>query len=166
MINLGSAGIVNVKETVPLSEKQDGKVDVHRGLRRSIGLLGGCALLVGTIIGSGIFASPKSVASYAVSPGASLLIWAGCGVLAMMAALSYCELGTAFPNASGGEYHYLYQAFGSIPAFLYAYTAILITRPAQFAIITLTCGNYVQIAALGYEVQLYSKLIAAGVIGE
>ena len=73
------------------------------GLERTIGLVGCAALLVGTIIGSGIFASPKSVSNYAQSPGASLVIWSGCGVIAMLASLSYCELGTMFPNASGGE---------------------------------------------------------------
>jgi len=135
------------------------------GLQRSIGLLGCAALLVGTIIGSGIFASPRSVSNYAQSPGASLVIWAGCGILAMLASLSYCELGTMFPNASGGEYHYLKEAFGDIPAFLYAYVQVLVVRPSQLAIIALTCGNYIIVAAqLDENTQMYSKIIAACVI--
>lgn len=134
------------------------------GLQRTIGFVGCASLLIGTIIGSGIFASPAAVSNFAQSTGASLVIWAGCGMIAMFASLSYCELGTMFPNASGGEYHYLKEAFGDLPAFLYAYVQIIVVRPAQVAIICLTCGNYLMVAALGYNIPMYAKIIAAGMI--
>ena len=112
------------------------------GLQRQIGLIGTIAILVGTIIGSGIFASPASVSSQMNSPGGSLVVWAGCGVIAMLAALSWMELGCMFPNKGGGEYAYIHAAFGPLPAFLFAYVNVLVTRPASLTIISLTCGDY------------------------
>ena len=148
------------------SNDDDKSFQPTAGLKRHIGIVGCSALLVGTIIGSGIFASPKSVSSYAISPGASLLIWCGCGALAVLASLSYCELGTMYPNASGGEYYYLYQAFGPVPAFLFSYTQIIVVKPSQLAIIAITCGDYILVAANGGVSQLYGKLIAAALIGK
>jgi len=134
------------------------------GLQRTIGFVGCLSMLVGTIIGSGIFASPSSVSNYVGSTGASLVVWAGCGVIAMFASLSYCELGTMFPDASGGEHTYLREAFGDLIGFLYAYTQILVVRPAQISIISLICGNYIMVAAVGENIPMYAKIIAAGII--
>ena len=135
-------------------------------LKRQIGFFGSLALLIGTIIGSGIFASPSSVADYVTSTGASLLVWVACGIIAMFASLSYCELGSMYPNSSGAEYYYLLQAFGPIPAFLYAYTTTIVTRPSSLSIIALVCGKYILIAINGYDNELHSKLIGAALIGE
>ena len=72
-------------------------------LKRDVGLIGGIAVIVGTMIGSGIFASPKNVLEMSGSVGMALVVWGLCGFLAVSGALAYAELGTMIP-ASGGEY--------------------------------------------------------------
>lgn len=111
-------------------------------LRRSLGLLDGVSIIVGVIIGSGIFVSPKGVLEQAGSVGASLLVWALCGLLAMLGALCFAELGTSVPK-SGGEYTYIRLAYGPMPAFLYLWSTALIIMPCSVAITALTFANYV-----------------------
>ena len=137
------------------------------GLKPQIGLVGTISIMVGTMIGSGIFASPSVVTAQVGSPGGSLIIWAGCGTVAMLAALCWMELGCMFPTKGGGEHTYLGHAFGPLPAFLYAYVNVLVTRPASLCIISLTCGNYIMEA---FDLQQmggiqFNKMIAAALIG-
>ncbi|KAK3701454.1 hypothetical protein QZH41_004059 [Actinostola sp. cb2023] len=118
----------------------DGKERI--ALKKSITLLNGIGLITGTVIGSGIFISPTGILKETNSIGLALLIWLGCGLLAMFGCLCYAELG-AYVTKSGAEYAYLLQAFGRIPAYLFAWTSILIIRPASGAIIALIFGEYV-----------------------
>ncbi|KFV83128.1 B(0,+)-type amino acid transporter 1 [Struthio camelus australis] len=101
----------------------------------------GTCMIVGTIIGSGIFVSPKSVLANVGAVGPCLTIWAACGLLATLGALCFAELGTTIPK-SGGEYPYLMEAFGPIPAFLFSWTSLLVTKPSSFAIICLSFAEY------------------------
>ncbi|XP_058538613.1 b(0,+)-type amino acid transporter 1-like isoform X10 [Neofelis nebulosa] len=110
-------------------------------LRREIGLWSAVSLMAGCMIGSGVFMSPQGVLVYMGSPGASLMVWAGCGLLAMMGALCYAELSALVPK-SGGEYAYILQIFGSLPAFLVIYTFVLLVRPAAIAAISLSFAEY------------------------
>ncbi|XP_078016942.1 b(0,+)-type amino acid transporter 1 isoform X4 [Epinephelus lanceolatus] len=93
------------------------------------------------MIGSGIFISPKSVLLYSGAVGPCLLIWAACGVLSTLGALCYAELGTMITK-SGGEYIYLNEAFGSLVAYLYTWTTVMVLKPSSFAIITLSFAEY------------------------
>ncbi|OWF49892.1 b(0,+)-type amino acid transporter 1-like [Mizuhopecten yessoensis] len=111
-------------------------------LKKHVGLVGGTSFIVGTIIGSGIFISPKGVLSETGSVGLSLIVWVGAGLLALMGSLCYAELGTLI-RKSGGEYQYIKQCFGNIPAFMYAWTSVIVIRPSSMAIICLTFGEYV-----------------------
>ncbi|XP_010945686.2 b(0,+)-type amino acid transporter 1-like isoform X1 [Camelus bactrianus] len=116
------------------------------GLRlgRDMGLWSAVSLIAGCVIGSGIFMSPQGVLVYMGSPGASLVVWALCGLLATLAALCYAELGTLVPE-SGGEYAYILRTFGSLPAFLVIYTFVLVGRPAAIAAISLSFAKYVMV---------------------
>ncbi|XP_011370158.1 B(0,+)-type amino acid transporter 1 [Pteropus medius] len=110
-------------------------------LQKEVGLLSGICIIVGTIIGSGIFISPKSVISYTEAVGPCLIIWAACGILATLGALCFAELGTMITK-SGGEYPYLMEAFGPIPAYLFSWTSLFVMKPSSFAIICLSFSEY------------------------
>ncbi|XP_068174478.1 b(0,+)-type amino acid transporter 1-like [Antennarius striatus] len=110
-------------------------------LQKDVGLFSGVCLIVGTMIGSGIFISPSSVLLYTGAVGPCLLIWTACGILAMLDALCLVELGTMITK-SGGEYSYLLEAYGSIVAFLYTWTNTIVQKPSGLAIITLSFAKY------------------------
>ncbi|KAF3922631.1 hypothetical protein ABW21_db0200653 [Orbilia brochopaga] len=109
--------------------------------QKSITYLNGLSLVVGLQIGSGIFSSPAQVNSNAGSPGAALIIWVISGILAWTGASSYIELGGAIP-LSGGAQAYLQHIFGDLPAFLFAWVAIMVMRPGSTAIISIIAGEY------------------------
>lgn len=94
-------------------------------MKKQLGLLEGCAIILGIILGSGIFISPKGVIQKVDAVGTSLVIWILCGLLSMVGALCYAELGTAIPK-SGGDYAYIFEAYGNLPAFLYLWDANII----------------------------------------
>lgn len=95
------------------------------------------------MVGSGIFVSPVGVLAGANgSVGLSLILWVACGVIAALASLCYCELGT-FISESGGEYAYLNKSYGPLMAFLFSWTSCVLVRNSGNAATAYTFGSYV-----------------------
>ncbi|KAJ8665261.1 hypothetical protein QAD02_006923 [Eretmocerus hayati] len=126
-----------------MAKKTEGSSQDDRvQMKKQLGLLEGVAIILGIIFGSGIFVSPKGVIAEVGSVGLSLIIWVLCGLLSMIGALCYAELGTCIPR-SGGDYAYIHEAFGEFAAFLYLWAANLIFVPTTNAIMGLTFAQYV-----------------------
>ena len=117
---------------------------------KSLTYLNGLSLVIGLIIGSGIFSSPSQVNKNAGSPGASLLVWVVAGILAWTGAASYAELGGAIP-LNGGAQVYLSKIFGEWAGFLFTWCAVVVLKPGSAAIIAIIFGEYLVRAVIGAE---------------
>lgn len=129
---------------------------------KSLTYLNGLSLLIGLIIGSGIFSSPSQVNSNAGSPGASIVVWAVAGILVWTGAASYAELGAAIP-LNGGPQAYLSKIFGEFAGFLFTWCAVWVLKPGSAAIISIIFGEYVVRAVVGAEVLHVNNWINKGV---
>lgn len=119
---------------------------------KTLTYLNGLSLIVGLIIGSGIFSSPSQVNANVGSPGGALIVWVIAGVLAWTGAASYAELGGAIP-LNGGSQVYLAKIFGEIWGFLFMWVAVFVLKPGSAAIISIIMGEYVVRAAIGAEAE-------------
>ncbi|HLY16970.1 MAG TPA: amino acid permease [Bryobacteraceae bacterium] len=116
--------------------KKDAKVIE---LRRDLGLWGAIAIVVGTVIGSGIFLVPRAMVLRVGSPSMVFVVWVFGGILTLSGALSYAELAAAMPEA-GGEYVYLREAYGPLWGFLYGWTQMFVAKSGSIA--TLATGFF------------------------
>ncbi|CAO3682909.1 unnamed protein product [Rhizopus stolonifer] len=131
------SGLHTVEADQP-GEAQTGEnvVEPHMGLMSS------CNMIVGLIIGSGIFASPGPVTLKVGTVGASLIVWAIGGLLSMIGALCYAELGTMITK-SGGEYQYLKSSFGLCLGLTFTWSNLLLTNPIGTASIATVFAQYI-----------------------
>lgn len=112
------------------------------GLKKQITLFQGVAIIVGIIIGSGIFVSPVGILIHVKSVGLSMVMWAICGLYNTLCALCYAELGASIPQ-SGGEYIYIKRAFGDYPAFLCLWINFVLICPVGVAALSLIASLYI-----------------------
>lgn len=110
-------------------------------LAREIGLFGATALVMGGIVGSGIFMNPYVVAREVATPALILGAWAFGGLVALAGAFVYAELSALRP-AVGGQYAYLREAFGARVAFLYGWVLLLVTQSGGMAAVAVTFARY------------------------
>ena len=104
-------------------------------LVRGLNVWHATSIVAGTIIGSGIFLVPAEMMQAVGSAGVVYLAWVVGGLLSFFGALTYAELGSVRPFA-GGEYVYIRDAYGPLPAFLYGWTWFLVAKPASIATVT------------------------------
>lgn len=101
-------------------------------LIRSLSYVDALSLVVGSMIGTGVFLKSATMAQLVGSPGLVILAWAVAGVLSLAGAFTYAEIGSRFPKA-GGEYVYLREAYGPLPAFLFGWTRFWIGSAGSVA---------------------------------
>jgi APA family basic amino acid/polyamine antiporter len=109
---------------------------------RRLGLFSGVMMVIGGIIGSGIFRNPAVVPQFVKTAPLTLGVWVLGGAVAMIGAFIFSELGARRP-AAGGGYVYLRDAYGPLPAFLYAWTLLLVMATGAIAAVATTFANYV-----------------------
>jgi len=109
--------------------------------RPSLSTLDAVALIVGLVVGVGVFRAPQLVAANTGSVEAFLGVWVAGGVLSLIGALCYAELTTAYPH-TGGEYHFLRRAFGPGPAFLFAWSRSTVIQTGSIAILAYVFADY------------------------
>ncbi|HPQ16501.1 MAG TPA: amino acid permease, partial [Bryobacteraceae bacterium] len=102
------------------------------GLRRELGIWSAASIVVGTVIGSGIFLVPQDMINAVGSPGLVFCVWIAGGLLSLFGALTYAELSAAMPEA-GGEYVYLREAYGPFWGFLYGWTQMWVAKAGSVA---------------------------------
>lgn len=110
-------------------------------LKPTLTLADTIALIVGIVIGEGIFKSSSIIAANSGSSTIFLLLWPLGGLISFIGALCYAELATAYPHA-GGDYHYLTRAFGRDIAFLFAWARLTVIQTGAIAVIAFVFGDY------------------------
>jgi APA family basic amino acid/polyamine antiporter len=137
---------------------------VDDALPRRLGLLATTAIVVGTIIGSGIFRVPATVAGAVGVPAGVAVVWIVGGLITLCGALSLAELAAAYPR-TGGVFVYLHEAYGPLIAFLFGWT-MLFLAPGALAGIALVFAEYlgtlISLSATGIQVTAAITLAACG----
>jgi APA family basic amino acid/polyamine antiporter len=136
--------------------------DAPAGYVPRLGVFSGTMMVVGGIIGSGIFLNPAIVADRVGSAGLTLLVWVAGGIVALLGALIFAELGARRPVAGGG-YVYLREAYGRLPAFLYGWTLLLVIATGAIAAVAVTFANYTA-ALLGLGAQSRVSLAVGAIL--
>lgn len=129
------------------------------GYVRRLGAWSAAMMVVGGVIGGGIFLNPATIAQRTGSGWTLLAAWVAGGLLTLAGALCYAELGVRRPQA-GGSYVYLREAFGSLAAFLFGWTMLLVNYSGSIASVSIIFGRY---ACIGFGLPLtWVKPLAVG----
>ncbi len=135
--------------------------------RAVLGVREAVAIIVGIVIGAGIFKAPALVAGMAGSAGWMFTAWVAGGVVSLIGALCYAELATAYPHA-GGDYHFLHRAYGRNVSFLFAWARVSVITTGSIALLGFVFGEYLsQLIPLGrHGAALYAAaaIVVLGIV--
>jgi APA family basic amino acid/polyamine antiporter len=132
------------------------------GLVQGLGLLDATTIVMGSMIGSGIFIVSADIARQVASPFLLLVVWVATGVMTMIGALSYGELAAAMPKA-GGQYVYLKESLGPLWGFLYGWTMLMVIQTATIAAVAIAFAKFTGV--LLPAVSASSWLLEVGTLG-
>ena len=136
--------------------------DVETGLVKGLGAMDATTLVVGSMIGSGIFIVAADIGRQVDSPGLLLMTWIATAALTLIAALSYGELAAMMPHA-GGQYVYLRESFGPMAGFLYGWTLFLVIQTGTIAAVAVAFAKFLGVFVPG--VSASNHLVGAGRLG-
>ncbi len=143
-----------------LPDPRDGVTESRPGLLRALGFPTVVAIVVGNVIGSGIFAKPGNIAAEAGNFGLVVTAWMAGGVLCLLGALSFAELGVMMPRA-GGLYVFLREVYGRLAAFLFGWSDFLFMKPASIgALASIFIGSMAR--ACGWQTRPVGEVLLAG----
>ncbi|MEY4113071.1 MAG: hypothetical protein RL082_1576 [Pseudomonadota bacterium] len=122
---------------------------------RLLSPLGAVAIIVGIVIGAGIFKTPAMVAGITGDVGWAITIWVAGALISLMGALCYAELATLYPHA-GGDYHFLTRAYGKNVSFLYGWAKAMVINTGSIALLAFVFGDYMsKVLPLGTNSTIY-----------
>ena len=130
--------------------------------RPTLSLADAVGIIVGIIIGAGIFKTPALVAGNVDGTGTLVLAWILGGLISLIGALCYAELASTYPDA-GGDYHFLTRAFGQRLSFLFAWARLTVIQTGSIALLAFVLGDYAS-AVLplgGHSTALYAAVVVA-----
>ena len=133
-------------------------------LARRLSSLDATAILVGSMIGSGIFIAPSLMAKNIAAPGVYLGLWLLAGVFTLLGAFSYAELAAMMP-AAGGQYVYLRRAFGPLTGFLYGWTLLLVIQSGFIAAVAIAFAKYLGVFIPGLGEKEILLRVPLGALG-
>lgn len=125
--------------------------------RKTLGLFDAIALIVGIVIGAGVFKAPALVASNTTDSNSFLFAWLLGGFVSLVGALNYAELTVTYPHA-GGDYHFIYRAYGRRLAFLFAWSRMSVIQTGSIALLAFIFADY---ASQVYSLGNYSEAVYA-----
>jgi amino acid transporter len=128
--------------------------------RQTLSVIDAVGIIVGLIVGAGIFGTPSIVAGAVGSDLLILTVWVAGGIFSIIGALCYAELATAFPSA-GGEYHFIQKAYGRSLAFLYGWARMTVVVAGSIAVFAYLFGDYMsRVVNLGtYSSAIWAALV-------
>src|SRR5512140_1824224 len=150
-----------------LSARTDGTMATtattrENGLVKGLGLVDSTTLVMGSMIGSGVFIVAADISRQVQSPGLLMMTWLVTAALTLTAALSYGELAAAMPQA-GGQYVYLREAFGPLFGFLFGWTMFLVIQTGTIAAVAVAFAKYTGVFFPWFSARNY--LLGSGRLG-
>jgi amino acid transporter len=143
--------------TAPQTGSPPSGTSAERTLARQLGVWSAVAIVIGSMIGSGIFRVPSVTAAHVGAPGAMMLVWLVGGLVALCGALTLAELAALYPRA-GGLYVYIHEAYGALPAFLVGWL-LLVIAPVSIGAVALVFAEY--LGRLIPRLHDHTRLVAA-----